>query len=211
MSLRDTPDRERLEHDEPATNADRDANAVRDAVRAVRQGDAQAYALVVERYQRRLFSLALMLTRQPPAAEEVAQDAFVRAFTHLGAYDEHRPFYPWLATIAVRLAQNWLAQRARVVAHEGHTPVPDLDSATATDPLSALITDERDRRLWRLVAALPSGERAAVILYYRQEMSVGDIARAFGVTNGTVKTYLFRARQRLRRSAGSAPQRKDGQ
>lgn len=179
--------------------------------REVRRGDDQAYAQVVERYQRRLFSLALMLTRQPSAAEEVAQDAFVRAFTHLDAYDERRPFYPWLATIAVRLAQNWLTQRARVVAREGHTPVPALDCATASDPLAALIADERDRRLWRLVAALPSGERTAVILYYRQEMSVGDIAHAFGVTSGTVKTYLFRARQRLRQSADSAPQGKDGQ
>lgn len=184
---------------------DHEASAVGRAVRAVRQGDTQAFAPLVERYQRRLFGLALMLTRQPSAAEEVAQDAFVRAFTHLDAYDERRPFYPWLATIAVRLAQNWLTRNARVAAREGREVEADLDSAVVSDPLVALIADERDRWLWRSVAALPSGERTAVILYYRQEMSVRDIASALGVTGGTVKTYLFRARQRLRRTADDAP------
>ncbi len=205
MTFRDAPDRARVEAGEPTVAAGQEADAVRRAVRAVRHGDSQAFAQVVERYQRRLFGLALMLTRQPSAAEEVAQDAFVRAFTHMDGYDECRPFYPWLATIAVRLAQNWLTRNARLAAREGCGLDADLDSVTVSDPLAALIADERGRRLWRSVAALPSGERAAVLLYYRQELSVRDIARALGVTDGTVKTYLFRARQRLRRAADGAP------
>ena len=204
MTVRDAPGRDGVERDDAATTADREATAVRAAVRAVRGGDREAFARIVERYQRRLFGLALMLTREPSAAEEVAQDAFVRAFTRLDAYDERRPFYPWLATIAVRLAQNWLSRRARLVAREADTIGSDRDGTTDTDPLATLIADERGRRLWRLVAALPSGERTAAILYYRQDMSVRDIARALGVTSGTVKTFLFRARQRLRRTAGGA-------
>lgn len=200
MNVRGAADREPAEGDAPDAAAERDADIVRAAVSAIRGGDVQAFARLVEQYQRRLFGLALMLTRNASAAEEVAQDAFVRAFTHLDAYDECRPFYPWLATIAVRLAQNWLTQRARVVAREGHTIAPD---ASLPDPLETLIADEDGRRLWRAVAALPSGERAAALLYYRQEMSVREIARALGVTDGTVKTLLFRARQHLRRSADS--------
>ena len=65
------------------------------------------------RYQGRLFGLVLMMVRQPAGAEEVTQDAFVRAYTHLHHYDDQRPFYPWLASIAVRLAQNWLRQHGR--------------------------------------------------------------------------------------------------
>ena len=64
--------------------------------------------------------------------------------------------------------------------------------------LTALIADERSRRLWEAVAALSSGERTAVMLYYRDEMAVRDIARALGVTTGTIKTLLFRARRHLR-------------
>ncbi len=174
------------------------------AVRAVRLGDREAYGRLVELYQRRVFGLALMMVRHRSGAEEVTQDTFLRAFTHLDQYDEHRPFYPWIATIAVRLAQNWLRRHARVRMHEPTGLEPMDEPATTTDLLDELITDERGRHLWRSVAGLPSGERTAVILYYRDEMKVRDIARALGVTSGTVKTLLFRARQRLRRALDDA-------
>jgi RNA polymerase sigma-70 factor (ECF subfamily) len=155
--------------------------------------DPEAFGRLVETYQGRLFGLVLMMVRQPSAAEEVAQDAFVRAYTHLDHYDESRPFYPWLASIAVRLAQNWLRRHGRTVRREGAE-----EPADSADALAALIADERGRRLWQAVSALPSGERTAVILYYRDELAVGDIARALGVTTGTIKTLLFRARRHLR-------------
>jgi RNA polymerase sigma-70 factor, ECF subfamily len=188
------------------TLPDADAEEVRAAVRAVRRGDRDAFARIVTLYQRRVFGLALMMTRDPSGAEDIAQDAFVRAFVHLAAYDEGRPFYPWISTIVVRLAQNWLVRRARTRAREdvGIEVDPDRTSAhAAVDPLDDLIADESERALWREVAALPAGERTAVILYYRQNMSVRDIAHALGVTGGTVKTLLFRARQRLRRTLGN--------
>lgn len=188
-----------------------DAEAVRAAVGAVRRGDSDAFGGIVERYQRRLFGLALMMTRDPSGAEEIAQDAFVRAFVHLDRYDDARPFYPWISTIAVRLAQNWLVRRTLAGAREGTELDPDLTiAADRVDSLAALITDDRDRRLWHSVSALPSGERTVVILYYRQDMSVRDIASALGVTSGTVKTLLFRARRRLRHTLEDAPAGNEG-
>ena len=160
--------------------------------------DREAFGRLVHTYQGRLFGLVLMMVRQPAAAEEVAQDAFVRAYSHLDRYDESRPFYPWLASIAVRLAQNWLRRHGRTVRREG-TPLDAAEEpAEHATALTALIEDERGRRLWQAVSALPSGERTAVILYYRDEMAVRDIARALGVTTGTIKTLLFRARRHLR-------------
>jgi RNA polymerase sigma-70 factor (ECF subfamily) len=145
-----------------------------------------------------------MMVRHRSGAEEVTQDTFLRAFTQLDQYNEHRPFYPWIATIAVRLAQNWLRRHARVRMHEPTLLEPTHEPSTTADLVDELITDERGRHLWRSVAELPSGERTAVILYYRDEMKVRDIARALGVTGGTVKTLLFRARQRLRRTLDDA-------
>lgn len=170
-----------------------------EAVRAVRRGDREAFAQLVHRYQRRLFGLVLLVVREPAGAEEVTQDAFVRAFTRLDRFDDRQPFYPWLATIAVRLAQNWLRHHGRTVRREG-TPVDETmqQPGAPAGALTALVADERSRRLWHAVATLPSAERTAVVLYYRDDMAVRDIARALGVTSGTVKTLLFRARRRLR-------------
>lgn len=173
-------------------------DADREAVLAVRAGDRDAFGRLVSSYQRRLYGLCLTMVRDPAAAEEVAQDAFVRAYTHLDRYDEDRPFYPWLATIATRLAQSWLRRRGRRLEREGAEIDADRTGGGQADPLARAIASDRSRRLWERVAALPSGERTAVYLYYRQGMRVADVARALGVTSGTVKTQLFRARQHLR-------------
>jgi len=104
-----------------------------------------------------------------------------------------------VAAIAVRLSQNWLHRQARATGREG-TALEDAPEPSAdAEALNSLIVTERDREMWRAVAALPSGERTAVILYYRDELAVRDIAHALGVTTGTIKTLLFRARRHLRK------------
>lgn len=186
-----------------ATVPESETRAVRSAVQAIRRGEGEAFNRLVELYQGRLFGLVLMMVRNPFEAEDVTQDAFVRAFTRFHLYDENRPFYPWLATIAVRLSQTWLRQRASVSSRETTPLRPEVDDRNeGGDPLSELITDEGGRRLWRMVAALPSGERTAVFMHYQQEMKTIEIARALGVTRGTVKTLLFRARRKLRQRMG---------
>ena len=190
------------ERDHPAPEPTPETEAVRvrvqTAVRAVRRGDRQAYGRLVELYQRRIFGLTLMMLRNPAEAEEITQDAFIRALDRLELYDDRRPFYPWLATIAVRLAQTRLRSRARLATREGTPLDPERDAAPTADPLQEFIADESGRRLWRAVSALPSGQRTAVVLYYREQMKVREIAGAIGVTSGTVKTLLFRARKKLR-------------
>ncbi len=178
-----------------------------DAVRAVRRGDHNAFGQLVRAHQDRLFGLVLMIVRQRAGSEEVTQDAFVRAYTHLAQYDDTRPFYPWLAAIAVRLSQNWLRKHGRTSAREGPSISETIEPIDAANALAALIADERRRGVWEAVAALPSGERTAVVLFYRDEMSVSDVARALGVTTGTVKTLLFRARRHLRERTGLDQQR----
>ena len=176
----------------------------RDVVHDVRQGNRDAFGGLVRAYQSRLFGLVMMMVRDRAGAEEVTQDAFVRAFTHLAHYDERRPFYPWLASIAVRLAQNWLVVRGRTVRREGTALESAPEPGAEPGALSALVADERRRELWDAVASLSSGERTAVMLFYRDEMAVGDVARALGVTTGTIKTLLFRARRHLRERLGAA-------
>ena len=174
------------------------SDADRDAVRLVLRGDRNAYAHLVRTYQGRLFGLVMMMARDRAAAEEITQDAFVRAYTHIRSYDPARPFYPWIASIAVRLAQNWLRQHARTEKREGAALDSIPEPLAATSDPGALLAGERNRLLWDEVKSLSSGERTTVLLYYRDELAVGDIARALGVSAGTVKTLLFRARKHLR-------------
>ena len=175
----------------------------RDVVLDVRQGNRDAFGRLVRTYQGRLFGLVLMMVREPAGAEEVTQDAFVRAFTHLDHYDEKRPFYPWIASIAVRLAQNWLVAHGRTVRREGTALENAVEPGVEPGALATLLATERNRELWSAVSALPSGERTAVMLFYRDEMAVTDAARALGVTAGTIKTLLFRARRHLRERLGA--------
>ena len=175
----------------------------RDVVLDVRQGNRDAFGRLLRTYQGRLFGLVMMMVRDRAGAEEVAQDAFVRAFTHLAHYDERRPFYPWLASIAVRLAQNWLVSRGRTVRREGTALESAPEPAEDPSALAGLVASERRRELWDAVASLSSGERTAVMLFYRDEMAVADVARALGVTTGTIKTLLFRARRHLRERLGA--------
>jgi RNA polymerase sigma-70 factor (ECF subfamily) len=169
-----------------------------DVVREIRRGDPDAFGHLVRRYQGRLFGLVMMMVRQPEGAEEVTQDAFVRAYAHLDHYDEQRPFYPWLASIAVRLAQNWLRRHGRTARREGASLETAQEPTVMPSALNELIAHEQTRDLWQAVAALSSGERTVVILFYRDAMAVRDIANALGVTTGTIKTLLFRARRHLR-------------
>lgn len=178
-----------------------------DIVQRVRAGDVDAFGQIVKGYERRVFALAVAILRHREGAEDVTQDAFVRAFERLDLYDVRRPFYPWLATITIRLSHNWLARHSPAARRE--TPIQPESSAYASAApaaLDVLVADNEGRHLWGHVERLPLGERTAVVLHYRQELSVSEVASAIGVTAGTVKTLLFRARQHLRASlAGATP------
>ena len=178
-----------------------------DIVQRVRAGDVDAFGQIVKGYERRVFALAVMILRNREGADDVTQDAFVRAFERLDLYDVRRPFYPWLAAITLHLSRNWLARHSPGARRE--TPIQPESSAYASAApaaLDVLVAEDEGRHLWRLVERLPLGERTAVVLHYRQELSVSEVASAIGVTAGTVKTLLFRARQHLRASlAGATP------
>jgi RNA polymerase sigma-70 factor (ECF subfamily) len=169
----------------------------RPAVLAARAGDAAAFTKLVEKYQHRVLGLSLTILRNRAAAEEVAQDAFVRAFVNLDRYDATRPFYPWIAAIAVKLAQTWLRRRSQHAGSDDDSLDAESD-AHADGPLRELISDERSRRLWSLVTSLPRAQSAAVFLYYKQDLKVDEVAQTLGVTSGTIKTLLSRARHTLR-------------
>ena len=166
-------------------------------VREVRAGQTQAYGEIVRLCQKRIIALALVIIKDADAAQDVAQEAFVRAYSHLHRYDERQAFYPWLASITARLAKNWLRTEKRM---QARAEAADRESPNSPqgDFLTHLVENENDHRLWSCVSELPEKERTATLLFYQQDMKVSEIANIMEVSDGTIKTSLYRARQKLK-------------
>jgi RNA polymerase sigma-70 factor (ECF subfamily) len=178
---------------------------VADAVRAVRAGDVQAYATIVERFQGPLMTLCTAMLRDRQAAAELTQDALVRAYERLDLFDVRQPMKPWLSRIAYRLAQQrWRARSREAARREAAAPLIGT-SRGDPGPAERLLADERSEILWQAVSRLPMAQRTAVVLYYREGLNVKEMAAAMGVSPETVKTHLVRARSRIHAELTGSP------
>jgi RNA polymerase sigma-70 factor (ECF subfamily) len=167
----------------------------------VRTRDPELFRLLVERHQERVFRLVASILG-PFAdldAEELTQEVFVRAHERLDSFRGEARFSTWL----YRLAYNRTIERRRKSRlRAAHIPWSDLDTpATSTGPWEAALDRERERAVALLVEGLPDLYRSVVHMRYWMDQSVDEIAATLGVPAGTVKSYLSRARQRLRERA----------
>jgi RNA polymerase sigma-70 factor (ECF subfamily) len=177
-----------------------------------RKGDASAFEELVQRHQRRVYAVALRIVRAHDVADDVSQEAFVRAWRALDRFEPGRPFAPWVCRIAANLAINHVrSPRAREDGlPEGHDEAP----ACGPSPLGAVLAEEAARVLDAAVAALPAEQRAVFVLRAVEEMSYEAIAEALSLPPGTVMSRLSRAREKLVRALapylGPAARRKGG-
>ena len=171
---------------------------IRALVQRARGGDQAAFRELVVLHQDRAYGLALRITRSPADAEEVAQDAFVRAWLALARFRGESSFATWLHRIVARRALDRLsglkARRGHEVEVGEAENLPD-PAVSAPDDFEAAT---RGRRLERLVMRLPAAQRMAVTLYYYEDRSVEQAAAILGTPENTVKTHLARARAALR-------------
>ncbi len=162
-------------------------------------GDAAAFAGIVRRWQGRLVSLAWRFCRDRARAEDMAQEAFVRAFRSLASFRGESAFSTWLTAVALNV------YRSRLRA-EG-PPLLGLDPARLlTTPARALVEmeeAERGEAVRRAVLALPRRYREAIVLYYFEEQDLREAARVLGIPQGTLKARLHRGRELLRRRCAS--------
>jgi len=168
-----------------------------EAVHAVRARYAQAYATIVERFQGPVMTVCAAIVRNRQAAEELAQDVFVRAYQRLDTFDVRQPMKPWLVKIAYHLAQQRWRGSVRETAREKVAATILEQNRSDRGPADRLLVDERSEMLWQAVYALPLAQRTAVVLYYREGLTVEEVAKAMGVSPGTIKTHLFRARAQI--------------
>lgn len=168
----------------------------RDLVVRAQRGDQEAFRALVQRHGDRVYALALRIVRSAGDAEEVAQDAFVRAWKGLPRFRGDSAFSSWMYRITARLAFDRAAQLKGRRGREAQ--VEAIDDVAGSAPAAGEGDRARGRQIERLVAALPDAQRLVVTLYYLQDRSVEEVARTLRMPGNTVKTHLSRARAALR-------------
>lgn len=145
-------------------------------------------------HQHLAFRVAFVFTGSAAAAEEAAQEAFVKAWRALPRFKAGAPFRPWLLTIVGNEAKNLRRSAARRLLREQRVAVPDLVEHTPAD--DAVTADER-RRVWSAVESLREPERRVVVCRYFLDLSEAETAAVLGIPRGTVKSRLHRAHGQL--------------
>jgi RNA polymerase sigma-70 factor (ECF subfamily) len=167
-----------------------------DLLAKARGGNLLAFEEIVKRYERRVYGIALRIVRRHEVADDVAQEAFMRAHQALESFDLERPFGPWICRITANLAINHVRspEAREAPLPEGHAETP----APGRGALDLVLEREAQEVLQRALLGLPAEQRAVFALRTFEELSYREIADALGISIGTVMSRLSRARERLR-------------
>jgi len=170
-------------------------------VDAAQAGATEAFDKLVVRYHAQVVRVAYRVTRDEHEAHDIAQDAFLRAYRGLGEFDSGRPFATWILLIARNAAIDSLRRQRRSTAFVSEKTWPRNDFV---NPEDLALKNEEATLVRTAIASLPERYRLAVELYYLRDMCYTDIATALDVPISTVKTFLFRAKSRLRTNVSEA-------
>lgn len=167
-------------------------------IREAAAGDRDAAGALVKAYQHGLFAYMVRMTGRPDVAEDVVQEAFVRALTNLDRFDTRFRFSTWLFTIARRLYLNYCERRKPVsdtsACQQSAQPAPGPASIAEQGDTTASQRDEINSAL----QTLPSVQRQIVVLFHQQDWAIWQIAEHLDLPEGTVKSHLHRGRLKLR-------------
>jgi len=171
-------------------------------VERAKRGDVSAYELIVERYQEPVFRAAYLVTRSAADAQEAAQDAFVKAYAALGRFRSGSPLRPWLMQIAVNESRNRLRAAGRREALALRAAAERPSEGADPSPETALLAAERRRALLAALDGLREEDRLVISCRFFLDLSERETAQVLGWRQGTVKSRLSRALDRLRAAIG---------
>jgi len=172
-------------------------------VRRVQRGDKGAFDALVLKYQHKLFKLVMRYVRNPAEAEDIAQEAFIKAYRALPQFRGDSAFYTWLYRIAINTAKNAVASRDRSPidysldrnseeSYEVHSRLKDPET-----PEGLVLTEEIRATVNAALEALPEELRTAIILRELEGLSYEAIAASMDCPVGTVRSRIFRAREAI--------------
>lgn len=172
-------------------------------VKRVQNGDNKAFDLLVIKYQQRVINLISRFVSDYSECQDIAQEAFIKAFRGLHNFRGDSQFYTWMYRIAANSAKNYLASRSRKVPaqgidaqdaefYDGESRLKDKET-----PESKMLTKEIEKTVFDTIEKLPEDLRTAIRLREMQGMSYEEIAEIMGCPIGTVRSRIFRAREAI--------------
>lgn len=178
-------------------------------------GDTESFRILVEQYKKPLINLAYNLTRNREDAEDIAQEAFMRAYEHLAQFDPKRSFFTWLYTICTNLSINKLKKKDYCLYEDDHPGIENEAAALNTGDLNTnvlstssfgqladgeqKIEEKKNRKLLdKLMKGISDEYRTAVILRYQQELSYQEIAETLDISMSLAKVRVHRGIEKLR-------------
>lgn len=171
-------------------------------VQRVQRGDKRAFDLLVGKYQRKLFRLLSRLIRDQAEIEDVAQEAFIKAYRALPNFRGESAFYTWLYRIAINTAKNHLVAQGRRAPTQTETDIEDAENfddgeslRTEDTPDRMLLSKQVAEAVNRAIERLPAELRTAIVLRELEGLTYEEIAASMNCPIGTVRSRIFRARE----------------
>lgn len=171
----------------------------------VQKGDKHAFDLLVVKYQHKILSIISRYIKDSSEMQDIAQEAFIKAYRAIGNFRGDSAFYTWIYRIAINTAKNHLVSRGR------RPPATDVDAEEAeyyaggesmrdlSSPENQLMKDQLEQTVNKAINDLPEDLRTAVTLREMEGLSYEEIAEVMGCPVGTVRSRIFRAREAIDR------------
>ncbi|GJM24771.1 MAG: ECF RNA polymerase sigma factor SigW [Phycisphaerae bacterium] len=167
-------------------------------VQKAKRQDAAAMRALIDAHKQRLFAFVWRMHRNHHDAEEICQDAFLKAFAALDSFNPDYRFSTWLFTIAYRVTLNTLRKKRAVSGEMDWTRYASSEPDAEHELAASEEADRLKAMIWQSVDQLTPAQRATVLLFYKQEMGCQEIATILETPVATVKSHLHRARAKLK-------------
>lgn len=185
-----------------------DTNSDHNLIIRCREGDEEAWRLLMARYEAYIYQLCFRISGSRDDALDLTQEVMVKVITVLDRFQPGRPFKPWLRKVAVNVCFNCLRRSAPVTVSLNQPVAEDIVlgdtlAGNSDDPEAAVEWQDAREVIRQSVGRLNPQQRTVLLMRHREGLSYEEIAATTELPLGTVKTYLFRARQQLRRQLDS--------
>lgn len=167
-------------------------------VNKILDGNKSAFSLLIKRYEKMVAFMVSRIVLEEADVKDVCQEVFIKVYLNLDKFKFDSKLSTWIATIAYRYALNHLKKKKRVSFSDISDEVIIDYTQPEDTPLQKLQRDEKKEYIHKMVNSLPVQYRTVITLYHLNDFSYEEIAKITGMPDGTVKSYLFRARKILK-------------